>query len=142
MRTDFLDGLMGFTNVSILDCSSFSFSPSGCRFFDRLSSKNHYEDPLLRLSSLITGPTIAATASAAALIAALYFACTSCVRLIAYGAKEAQDNAEQALCYLLCSAIAFFAAALNPLINAIDLIGGGLHSLVTEDKAESIKNVF
>lgn len=107
--------------------------PLGSIFFQPYQSK---ADPFIRASSLVTGPAVLSFIALECALISVYFAVKSIIDLAAKNNKEAKKSIAASGELLLAMTGALLAAILSPIINLIDLIGGGINSISAKSSAE------
>lgn len=103
---------------------SFFFKPYGS-----------VSDPLNRVTSLITDPVILSIFAIENALGSVFFAGKGLVNLAMWDLEDAKESFGISASGVLLMLANIFAATLSALINAIDLVGGGITSLL-EDTSE------
>jgi hypothetical protein len=89
-------------------------------------------DPLLRTLSIVTAPVCLTILAAEFFLGAIVIAFKSLFELVKDGPETAKQSAKMACGCLLMIAVSLFAAFVSPVINAADLIGGGVNTLLEQ----------
>jgi hypothetical protein len=120
----------GVTNRVIQNQYNQPSAPASSFFFQPYQSK---ADPFIRASTLLTGPAVMSFIALESALVVVYFAVKSVVDLAAKKNAEAKKSIVASGEVLLMACGAILAAFLNPIINLIDLIGGGINTLTASN---------
>jgi hypothetical protein len=114
----------------------FEDRPSSIKpfFFQPYQSKS---DPLYRGSSIVTAPLCLFVVAVEFAGASILFAIKSVMDLATLNPGQAKENGGGSIKLLMAMSAALCMAILSPLINAVDLIGGGVNTLFTDSYAGS-----
>lgn len=89
-------------------------------------------DPLCRTLSIVTAPVCMALLAAEFFVGAIVFAFKSLFDVFIDGPQKAKKSATMACGCLLMLAVSIFASFLSPLINTLDMIGGGVNTVMEQ----------
>jgi hypothetical protein len=92
-------------------------------------------DPLYRASTLVSGPIVLSVIALEFALASVYCALESIVNLIGLDPEAAGISIMQSASAFVAMTLAILAAVISPIVNTIDLIGGGITS-ITEKCSE------
>ncbi len=108
-------------------------------FFQPYQSKL---DPLCRASSIVTAPVCLSVVAVEFAGASVLFAIKSALDLATFEPTKAKEDGGGSIRLLMAMTAALCTAILSPLINAIDLIGGGVNTLLYPDScSENYSNL-
>ncbi|MCL9683854.1 hypothetical protein [Legionella maioricensis] len=110
----------------------FENKPSSIKpfFFQRYQSTS---DPFYRASSIVSAPICLAVVAVEFAGASILYAIKSALDLATLNPGQAKENGGGAIKLLMAMTAALCIAILSPLINALDLIGGGVNTLLSPD---------
>lgn len=130
---DFLIKNSGVTTLALNNIIGMAPVPTSSFFFKPYQSKL---DPLFRASTIITGPVVLAAYALGFAFLTVFNAFKSLGNLIILDPKEAKNSISDSAAFLIGMVLEALAAVLSPIVNLIDLIGGGVTSLTNSNNDE------
>ncbi|CEG57578.1 hypothetical protein [Legionella fallonii] len=102
-------------------------------FFQPYRSKS---DPWHRAASIVTAPVCSSILAAESALLSLLLGCKSIIDLIILDPENAKENMGNSAVFLIAAAITLFVALISPIINGINLVFGGMMTMLQTDREE------
>lgn len=128
------DALLGITNLTIINLVNPSSELNKPTLFSRYGT---IKDPLYRIASIINGPLAGLFIVLRFTGFTLKMVGTAILELTEGEIEDAQNSLLEAGKGFLFTLFAIIGAALSPLLNALDLIGGLVHTCIPEQQKGS-----
>lgn len=129
----FLERNCGITMDVIRNQTDENPLPIRSLFFKPYQSK---ADPIYRAATVITAPLAFTVAGVECALFSVLYAFKSIVDIATLDFASAKANLSGSLYFLTAMTTALCIAAISPLVNAIDLIGGGINTLFENHNEE------
>lgn len=93
-------------------------------------------DLFFRTTSIFTAPVCFAIYTTGFCLGAVFIACQSLVELVSVEPEKAKESAGMTVTCLLLMGIALLSMLMSPFVNLIDLIGGGVTTVLRQCRDE------